>query len=250
MRNPARLLASLLALTLVAGSTGCLYFAPTPIPIRTVKAPAVAGVRTLYVFLPGRGGEPEDYFREGLHKIATEAGLAADTIAVDAHLGYYRKRTMVARLKADVIDPARAAGYNRFVLVGISMGGLGALLYAQQQPQDVAAIVLMAPFLGDQPVLDELAAAGGLARWQPKEPLSEADYQRSIWSWLRGYTDSKAQRPPIYLGYGREDRFAQGHGLLAAALPTGHVVTAPGGHDWEPWRQVYRQLLALVPARP
>lgn len=238
---------ALLVSLVVALSPGCVFFAPTPVPIRTIHSPAVPGARTLIVFLPGRGGAPEDYAREGFQKIAADAGLDADTIAVDAHLGYYRKRTATIRIKEDVIDPAHAAGYTRIVLVGISMGGLGAVLYAKQQPQDIAAIVLIAPFLGDKDVLDEIEAAGGIAKWTPAQPLPESDYQRDVWKWLRGYADPNQSRPPVYLGFGTGDRFLRSHRLLAGMLPPSQVFTAPGGHDWAPWREVYRQILLAGP---
>jgi pimeloyl-ACP methyl ester carboxylesterase len=227
----------------IAISCACVIFAPTPAPIRVLRAAPVPGARTLIVLLPGRGGAPEDFFHEGFQNIVDESGLGADIVAVDAHLGYYRKRTLMARIKEDVVEPARAAGYDRIVLVGISMGGLGAALYAKQHPQDVAAVVLIAPFLGDKPVLDEISAAGGIAKWKPQEPVPESDYQRDIWNWLRGYTDPKVPRPQLYLGFGTEDRFLRSHRLLAAALPPSRVFTAPGAHTWDPWRAVFRQIL-------
>lgn len=223
-------------------AAGCLFFAPTPTPIRTLRAPAVSGARTLMVLLPGRGSAPEDFQREGFLQIIAEAGLTADVVAVDAHLGYYRNRSVVERIQKDVILPARAAGYDRIVLVGISMGGLGAVLYAQQQPQDIAAVILIAPFLGDKPVLSDIATAGGLARWTPQ--TVETDYQRVLWKWLRGYAEPREARPPLYLGFGTEDRFLQSHHLLAAALPPSQVFSAPGGHTWAPWRDVFRRMLA------
>lgn len=240
----------LLASMVLALAMGCGFFSPTPTPIRTVRSQQIPGAHTLVVFLPGRGGDPEDFQREGFEKIVAEAGPNTDTIAVDAHLGYYRNRTVVTRLQEDVIRPARAAGYDRIVLVGISMGGLGAVLYAKQQPQDIAAVVLIAPFLGDKPVLEEIERAGGLRSWIPTEPLPEADYQRELWQWLKGYTNPQATRPPLYLGFGTEDRFTQSHRLLAAALPSAQVFPAPGQHTWEPWRVVFRQILMAGATTP
>ena len=229
--------------------TSCTFLAPTPTPMRTIRAPAKPGAHTLIVFLPGRGSTPEDFSRVGFLKIVAESGLVADTVAVDAHLGYYRNHTAVERIKEDVINPARAAGYDRIVLVGISMGGLGAVLYTKEHPQDIAAVILIAPYLGEKPVLDEIGAAGGLATWTPQEPIAESDYQRAIWTWLHGYTNPQTSQPLMYLGFGTEDRFMQSHRLLAEALPPSHVFTAPGAHTWVPWREVFRQILAtkLVP---
>ena len=63
-----------------------------------------------------------------------DAGIHADMVAVEAHYGYYATRTVVTRLREDVIAPARAQGYTQIWLVGVSMGGLGALLYVRAYP--------------------------------------------------------------------------------------------------------------------
>ena len=73
-----------------------------------------------------------------------ESGARVDSIAVDAHLGYYFQRTVIARLQADVLQPARQQGYRRIVLVGVSLGGLGALLCERDLPGSVDALVLAA----------------------------------------------------------------------------------------------------------
>jgi len=76
------------------------------------------------------------------------------------------------------------------------------------------------------------------------------DYQRELWRWLRGCTVLHSQPcPRIFLGFGSEDRFARAHRLLASVLPPTHVATVPGGHTWEPWRQLFAALLPRV-ARP
>lgn len=54
----------------------------------------------------------------------------------------------------------------------------------------------------------------------------------------------KPALPPLYLGYGTGDGFARADGLLAAVLPRERVFTAPGGHDWPPWRAVWKDFLA------
>jgi hypothetical protein len=45
--------------------------------------------------------------------------VKADLVAVDAHLGYYYKRTIIDRLREDVLVPAKVQGYRRIVVVGI-----------------------------------------------------------------------------------------------------------------------------------
>jgi pimeloyl-ACP methyl ester carboxylesterase len=68
-----------------------------------------------------------------------------DLIAVDAHAGYYLRQTVLERLREDVVAPARAAGYEKARLVGISLGGLGAALYATDHADHLAGLILLLP---------------------------------------------------------------------------------------------------------
>ena len=56
--------------------------------------------------------------------------------------------------------------------------------------------------------------------------------------------------PPLHLGLGREDRFAERHRVLAAALEPGEVDTVPGGHDWPTWRRLWDNFLDVRLVRP
>jgi enterochelin esterase-like enzyme len=49
----------------------------------------------------------------------------------------------------------------------------------------------------------------------------------------------------LYLGYGREDRFAQGLDLMAQALPPAAVQVIEGGHDWSTWSVLWERFLDL-----
>jgi pimeloyl-ACP methyl ester carboxylesterase len=229
---------------------GCARWRPTPVPLRTVSYPGSGQPRTLLVLLPGRHDIPEDFGRAGFPEMAARAGATVDMIAADAHLGYYLKKLIVDRLHEDVIAPARQR-YERLWLVGVSVGGTGSLAYAGQHPENVDGIVLLAPFLGEEKVVDEVAAAGGLRGWQPPETLAADDYQRQLWAWLKRYAAGSEGQIPLYLGYGRRDSFARANGLLAAVLPPERVFTVPGGHDWQAWRALWAEIVrsgALKPA--
>ena len=54
------------------------------------------------------------------------------------------------------------AGYENIWLLGISMGGLGTLLYASEYPEQVDGVVLLAPFLGDRSAIETIVATGPL----------------------------------------------------------------------------------------
>jgi pimeloyl-ACP methyl ester carboxylesterase len=229
----------LIALLVLAG---CVPLRPATVPLRTVSYPGSGRTRTLVVLLPGRRDRPEDFGREHFSEIAARAGAKVDMIAVDAHMAYYLNRTVVDRLREDVIAPALRR-YDRVWLVGISIGGTGALLYAGQHPEDVNGLVLFAPYLGEDPVIREVSAAGGIRGWRPPEPLAPDDYQRRVWAWLKGYESGPEGRPPLYLGWGRSDGFARANGLAAQALPPERVFTAPGGHGWKAWRSLWEQFV-------
>lgn len=217
---------------------GCARYRPTPVPLRTVSYPGRGQPRTLVVLLPGRRDRPEDFGRAGFPETAARAGAQVDMVAVNAHLGYYLKNLIVDRLHEDVIAPARQR-YERIWLVGVSVGGAGALAYASRHPENVDGVVLLAPFLGQEQVIGEVDAAGGLRGWKPPEPLAPDDYQRQLWAWLSRYANGSQGQIPLYLGFGTRDSFARANGLLAEVLPPERVFTVPGGHNWKVWRALW-----------
>ena len=83
--------------------TGCTLFlrdTPVPIPTQTTQFSPAGRSSTLVVFLPGRSETMDAFDRYGFIDALREAGVAADTLTVDAHLGYYYKRTVIDRLRA------------------------------------------------------------------------------------------------------------------------------------------------------
>ena len=234
-------------------ATGCAFWQPTTVPMRSISLRAACAERpdTLVAFLPGSYSAPEDYVREGFIAKLRARHVAADVQLVNAHLGYYSERSIIDRLQADVIAPARAAGYRHVWLVGISIGGYGALVHSVAPPPGsgagVEGIVLIAPYLGDRRVSTSIEAAGGLARWPaPAQAMPPNEDDQTVWRWLQGYATG-APRPALFLGYGTSDRFEFSDRLLAAALPPGRVATAPGGHDWPVWNALWDQLLPRLP---
>jgi pimeloyl-ACP methyl ester carboxylesterase len=185
----------------------------------------------------------EDFQKEGFIEALTTAGTKADLIAVDAHFGYYKERTLVARLREDVIGPALAGGHDRIWLVGVSMGGFGSLLYADLHSEDVAGLVLFSPFLGEEEVIEEIRRVGGLRKWSPAGPVDlDTDYSRELWRWLKENV-SDPDGIPIYLGYGARERLATANSILADILPSGHVRIGEGGHRWETWSPLWTRFV-------
>lgn len=229
---------------------GCAMWRPAVVPMRTLNEPArcTAPATTLLVMLPGSYSLPEEFQTEGFVNIAQAQHLAADLRLVDAHVRYYQNRSVIDRLAEDVIRPARAQGYRQIWLVGISIGAVGAMLYADAHPDDVDGVVLIAPYLGTQLTAAEIKRAGGLARW-PAPEVNPNDIDTILWRWLQTQTsaDSTARKLPIFLGYGEADRFRYNDEVLRAALPAARVFTAPGGHDWPAWRSVWEGIAGVLP---
>lgn len=223
--------------------TGCSVFlreTPAPIPTKSVQMSPAGRASTLVVFLPGRRDSVADFEREGFVAALRESGANADTITVDAHFGYYFKRTVIERLQADVLQPAREQGYSRIVLVGVSLGGLGALLCERDVPGSVDALVLLAPYLGqDARFFEKIIAAGGPAAWAAGRDPRAGGVEEQVWTFLGTRSETL---PPTWLLYGRSDSLSPGHRLLGEILPKGRAATIEGGHDWPTWRALWRDV--------
>ncbi len=228
---------------------GCGGWRAATVPLRVLPRPAAcpSPVDTLLVLLPGSYSLPEDFDSEGFVAEVRARHLAVDLALVDAHVGYYRERKIIDRLSADVIAPARARGYRHVWIAGISLGGLGAMLYASERPGEVDGLAVLAPYLGSPEIARTVRAAGGLRQWRTPDTVPQVDdLDGALWRWLRQATVETPQRPPFVLGYGRSDRFVESDVVLAAALPPDRVFTAEGGHDWPVWKVLWRDLLPTL----
>ena len=194
---------------------------------------------TLIVMLPGRGGSMKDFDANGFIQLAKEKGLGgADILTVDLHEGYYYNRTMIERIRLDVIRPARAKGYRKIWFVGVSLGGFGALMYAKEDNANIAGILTIAPYLGSR-IIEEIEEAGGIRKWEPQANSSSEKYEVDLWKWLKqGHGGT-----PLYLVYGTEDRMSSSHQMLAELLPQDRRITIPGGHDWKTWKALWKLFL-------
>lgn len=209
--------------------------------IYDVESPPGAD-KVMLVMLPGATHKPEDFARQGFIRALRQRKLPVDTAAVDAHLDYYLERNLGERLAEDIIAPARARGYRRIWLMGISLGGLGALLYAREHADEIAGVVVLAPFLGVRGTIEEIVRAGGIDRWQPGA-IAPQDDERFLLAWLKAYGAENPALPQIYLGYGTADRFIAASAMLGNRLPPAHIVTIAGGHDWKTWSTLWEKLL-------
>ena len=215
-----------------------MAFVADPLP-NAVKA------KCLLVLLPGARDRAETFRDEHFIEDIRASGLSVDVVSADATMGYYLKNLAAQRLEEDVIGPARARGYEQVWLLGISMGGFGTLNYAQNHPDHVDGIASFAPYLGDEEIVQSIAASGGLAKWTapPIEVVIDSDnHTQQLWGYLHRVTAEGTL--PIYLGCGDSDRMGKSVAVLAAALPKDRILTTPGGHSWGPWRALLQQFLA------
>ena len=239
--------------------SGCNYAAyfvrDTPEPMRALEARMDPHERRscLVVFMPGMLDTPDNFVDAGFLDAAASASDRCDLVAIDAHFGYYRSGRIRQRVTRDILLLAETRGYEDVWLVGISMGGLGALMVAQQNATRIRGVVLLAPFLGDEALVRSVADAGGLAEWDAPDdadPWDEDEFDDALWAWLRGYATAPEDMPELFVAVGTEDSLRPGIGVLAEALPAGHHGTAPGGHGWSTWRGLFAQLLESPPWDP
>jgi pimeloyl-ACP methyl ester carboxylesterase len=214
---------------------------PRPLVIRRYPYAERVRPRDLLVCLPGIGDEATDFEEWGFVDLVRAHQWAADVWLVNAHYGYYADRTLLDQLHCDIFLPASQSGYRSIWIAGISMGGLGALLYASRYERDISCIVAIAPFLGTQTVVREIARAGGLARWT--SVVTPADEIRAVWTWFKERRNRPHSHPLVFLAFGDQDVFTDAHRLLAANLPESHVLTAPGGHRWPVWQRLWKEFL-------
>jgi pimeloyl-ACP methyl ester carboxylesterase len=237
---------------LLALLTGCAFPRAAKVPMDSILLPRVTlspstPSKTLIVFLPGAQEVPQDIVKEGFIEQVKARNIDADVMVIDSHIGYFLRRNFDVRIRTDIIEPARQKGYQSIWLAGISLGGFGSLMYPFIYPGEIDGVIAMAPFIASNDVLNEVIDAGGLAKWQPQEPLEKDDYQRALLKWLKGYGDTREKRPKLYIGYGSEDGLRQFEKVMGDILPREQRLAAPGKHDWPPWKQMWGDALDRAP---
>ncbi|PKN05234.1 MAG: hypothetical protein CVU74_02845, partial [Deltaproteobacteria bacterium HGW-Deltaproteobacteria-9] len=142
-----------LLLLFIFFSTGCFHIT---LESKEYRFDPVERQKTLAIFLPGRGGSMMDLEQEQILDIIRKRRIPVDIISVDAGLRVYIARTLLRHMETDVMPMVREGQYRNIWLIGNSMGGLGSLLYARECERNIKGIILLAPFLGDQPIIEEI----------------------------------------------------------------------------------------------
>ena len=190
----------------------------------------------LMIWLPGAYHSAQHFLDAGFPEAVRERRIALDLMFVDLKMQHLNDREALSRLRSEIVLPAIGSGASVW-LAGISLGGMIALDLGSSHPDELDGLCLLAPYLGNRILLEEIASAG-LDAWEPGQ-LAETDAERRIWRHLKAGGDSR----PIYLGYGQEDRFSAAHRLLARLLPAEAVNVIGGGHDWPTWTRLWESFL-------
>lgn len=235
----------LLAAFLLVSLAACTARRDTSRPLPTVLLPAPQTAHRLVVVLPGRADDLDALKASGVARAIQDVWADADVQLVEVTLGDYREGKAIPRLHDEIIVPAQARGYRQIWLGGASMGGMGTLLYDSQYPGQMSGLLLLAPYLGENPIHEEIVAAGGLAKWKagPSEPLGDDTWQRVLWRHIQSFANEPGANRRVWLAYGDKDSLGAAIALMTPALLTDHVLVRPGGHRWSVWTPAMRELL-------
>lgn len=207
-------------------------------PLPTLRQ--TSGAPNLLVLLPGAYMRAMDFIDAGFFATVARRRLALDLVAVDLDLAAISAGAALPAVHEEILAPARRQGYRKVWLGGISLGGLLALCHAADTPGSVDGLCLLAPYPGSRLTTAAIDRAGGLDRWQASaEELADPEFR--MWRWLQ----NPPAGLPIFVGYGREDRFAAGMQRIAERFPPAARAVVPGGHEWPVWQQLWEHFLDL-----
>ena len=174
-----------------------------------------------------------------------ERDLPIDLFMAELSFDHIADRTALTEIHQDLILPAIKNGYKNIWLAGISVGGYVAIAYADRYANmltnsRIQGLLLMAPYPGNRITTSAITSAGGIKTWQAGS-LTEDDIEFSNWGWLKRYAD--CAEIEVYLSYGADDRFADGHAMMAQLLPESNVDKIAGDHTWPVWQQSWTDFL-------
>ena len=223
---------------------GCAATGDVSKPIPTLLVPAPETAQRLVVMLPGRGDDLQGLEKHHAAQIIQRQWPHTDVLLTGLTMPYYTDGVATKRLHDEVMVPAKKRGYRQIWLAGISLGGMGSLLYDRAYPGEVTGMLLFSPYLGDRKIHDEIRKAGGLARWKPgpPEPIGPDTFPRELWRYLKSWSNNSPRTSSVWLAYGDRERFREPIELVTPALPANHVLMLPGHHNWKLWTPAMRAL--------
>ena len=243
----------LLAFLSVLGLASCAVLEKTEtlIPTETVPAKVAGGARRLVIVLPGRGDDLAALKATGIAAAIQESLPDAEILLAGITMAYYQEGRSVQRLHEEIVLPARQRGFREIYLAGASMGGMGVLLYEREYPRQMSGLVLMAPFMGDGALIEEIKAAGGLQRWNAGPVPAQVNGDnvgREEWRVAQSWLADPARARKIWLICGQQDQFHGAAGMIAPLLPAENYQAPPGGHAWRVWTPAATRAFAQIAA--
>ena len=217
-------------------------------PIPTSHFPATHPAHRLVVVLPGRGDDLASLERKGMTRIIQNAWPDTDVILTGLTMPFYRQGHATTRLQEEIITPAQASGYREIWLMGISLGGMGALMYEHDYPGRVRGILLLSPYLGNASIHDEVQRAGGLSRWNPgpSRPIGPDTVDHELWHTLKSLGEDPKRADAFWIAYGNDEPFRTPIERMTPILPPANVAMLPGRHNWKLWISAASVLLERI----
>ena len=213
---------------------GCHYLKSVDIPLTAETYHHEPGNKQLIILLHGLGGSAGNFQKYGVVTQLRDCAPDANILGANSHFGYYRERVIIERLRQDLIEPAFAEGVTEVWFLGVSMGGIGALVYREAYPQEVGGAILMAPYIGEK---DKLMAYA-----EDPQNFRETSSSDLLFLW-DSLTASNPPNESITLAFGEQDGSNWQHNWLAQMLPKSQVISMPGGHKWKIWKDLWPQAI-------
>jgi pimeloyl-ACP methyl ester carboxylesterase len=219
--------------------SGCTVFGPLPDQMeQTLVKGSQQNREVLIILLPGMLSDANHMQREGVPEAIHRGWSEPDILMADLTLNFYRKGKVAKRLHDDVVLPARQQGYSEIWLAGGSMGGMGALMYEWEHPEELDGLILISPYLGSSSVTDTIREAGGLRSWDSGERstvMHSDNYDRLVWQMAQGWIGDREKLQRVWLMCGSKDRLFPEVQMLGDILNNDRYFPAPGDHSWKYW---------------
>jgi len=214
---------------------------------------APPGRRPLLVLLHGRGGDDESELGTaelfaGLRQLGARAPVVAFPDGGDHSYWHDRADGAWGRYVTDEVIPRVTRRFRtdprRVAIGGISMGGYGALLLAQQRSRSWCAVG------AHSPALWRTAGETAEGAFDDAEDFAAHDV---IATAATADGSAALTRQPLWLDAGEEDPFLPGDRALVDALHAAgsadaRLDTAPGGHDGDYWAGRWTEYLRFYAA--
>lgn len=220
---------------LLVGVTAALGCAP-PIQIEKLEVPANTDASVLVVMIAGVTDTAQDIREHQVFETLSDSVGPVDAFVVYREAPSYIAGKFPTELHRRIVKNRSNGAYARRVLVGFSSGGTAALEYASTYADEFDAVILYAPYLGPQYIIDEIRQAGGLADWAPNPPIED---QERLWWWLKDYAADPSGRPRVHVLWGANDHAAPGLDLLQESWPKQQLTVGEGEHGWPAFNDMW-----------